>query len=165
MAFVAKLGDLLGGSTLGSAGTGWSILLSLSNVVDFMGGSTLGALRLGCTTLGEKTGRGGSLVGGLSGACVGLCVALALGSGVAEGKNSEAAASEKILLRRVRSAIGDCCKHAGIVPFSADSRLPAAEMTALAGVTLGFEIYLCLWSTVADTLVARVFTIQIFHAR
>ena len=88
-----------------------------------------------------------------------------LGSGVDKGKNGEAAASEKISLRRVRSASGDCCKHAGIVSFSAEARLPAAAMTESAGVTFGFEIYLCLCNTVADTLVARVFNIQKFHSR
>ena len=51
-AFVGKHGDLLGGSTHGSVGMGWFILLSVMAVVDHMGGSTLGALRLGCTTLG-----------------------------------------------------------------------------------------------------------------
>ena len=67
VAFVAKRGDLLGGSTLEAAGMGWFVLLSLINVADRLGGSTLVAMRLGCTTLGETTGRGGSLVGGLSG--------------------------------------------------------------------------------------------------
>ena len=69
--FVEKRGDLLGGSTLGSVGMGWFILLSLISFVDCLGGSTLGAMRLGCTTLGENTGRGGILVGGLSGARMG----------------------------------------------------------------------------------------------
>ena len=185
--FVAKRGGLLGGSTLGAVGIGWFVLMFLINVVDILGGSTLGTMRLGCTTLGETTGRGGSLVGGLSGAHVGrraltsmwpfllalldiccekvLCVVLTLGSGVVEGGNGEAAASEKISLRRVRSASGDCCKHAGIVPFSSEARLPAAAMLASSGVTLGFEIYLCLCNTVSDTLVARVFNIQNFHSR
>ena len=86
VAFVAKCGDLLGGSTLGAEGMGWSILLYLSNVVDRLDSSTISALRLGCTTLVENTGRGGSLVGGLSGDRVGLCIALMLGSGVDEGK-------------------------------------------------------------------------------
>ena len=166
VAFVAKRGDLLGGSTLGAAGMGWSILLSLINLEDRLGGSNLGAMMLGCTTLRENTGRYGGLVDCLSGARVGrrtltsmwkflltlldicckkgLFSALTLGSGVAEGKHGEAAASEKISLRRVRSAIGDCCKHLGIVPFSAEAILPAAAMTASVGVTLGFEMYLCL---------------------
>ena len=34
VAFVAKRGDLLGGSTLGSVGVGWLILLFLISVVD-----------------------------------------------------------------------------------------------------------------------------------
>ena len=94
-----------------------------------------------------------------------MCVASTLGSGVAKGKNGEAAAPEKISLMRVRYSSGDCCKHAGIVPFSAESRFPAAEMTALAGVTFGFEMYLCLWNTVAETLVEQVFNIQNVHVR
>ena len=183
-AFVTKHGDLLGGSTLGDVGMGWFILLYLISVVDRLDGSTLGAMRLGLT-LGENTGRGGNLVGGLSGACVcvrvlismwsfllilldiccekGLCVASARGSGVVERKDGEATVSEKISLRRERSARGDCCKHAGIAPFSTDARLPAAAITVSAGVTFGFEMYLCLWNTVAETLVARVFNIQKVH--
>ena len=87
------------------------------------------------------------------------------GVGIVERRYGEAAASEKISLRRVRSASGDCCKHAGISPFSTDARLPAAAITASARVTFGFEMYLCLWDTVAETLVARVFNIQKVHAR
>ena len=68
--FAAKHGDLLGGSTLGSVGMGWFILLSLISVVDRLDGSTLGEMRLGFT-LGKNTIRGGYLVGGLSGARVG----------------------------------------------------------------------------------------------
>ena len=71
MAFVEKRGDLLGGSTLGATGMGWSILLSLVNLGYRLGRSTLKAMMLGCTTLGENIGRGGGLVGGLSGARVG----------------------------------------------------------------------------------------------
>ena len=67
VAFVEKCGDLLGGSTLGSVGMGWLILLCLISVVDRIGGSNIGAMRLGFT-LGENTGRG---VGGLAGDCVG----------------------------------------------------------------------------------------------
>ena len=95
----------------------------------------------------------------------GLCVASARGLGVVEKKDGEAAASEKSSLRRIRSPSGDCCKHAGIVPFYAKARFTAAAMTASAGVTFGFEIYLCLWNTAADTLVGRVFNIQKVHAR
>ena len=65
-----------------------------------------------------------------------------LGLGVVERKDGEAAASEKISLRRVRSASGDCCKHAGILPLSTEARFPAAEITASVGVTFGFEMYL-----------------------
>ena len=162
-------------------------MLSLIAVVDRLDGSTLGAMGLGCTTLGENTGRGGSSVGGLSGDCAGrhtlssmwpflltlldifcekgLCVASDLGSDVVKGKYGEAAACEKISLRCVRFASGDFCKHADILTSSAKARLPAAARTTLAGVTLGFEMYLCLCNTVADTLVARVFNIQNFHAR
>ena len=65
--FVAKRGDLLGGSTLGDVVMGWFILLSLITVVYCLDGSTPGAMRLGFT-LGENTGRG---LGGLAGAYVG----------------------------------------------------------------------------------------------
>ena len=95
----------------------------------------------------------------------GWCVASARGLGVFGKKDCEAAASEKISRRRVRSASRDCCKLAGIFPFSAETRFPAAAMTELVGVTLGFEMYWCLWNTVFETLVARVFIIQNFHAR
>ena len=95
----------------------------------------------------------------------GWCVVSVRGLGVVESKDGEDAASEKISLRRVRSASGGCCKHAGILPFSTKARLPAAAITALAGVTFGFEMYLCLWNTIAETLVARVFNIQKVHAR
>ena len=167
MAFVEKLGDLLSGSTLGYVGMGWLILLCLISVVYRLGGSNLGAMRLGFT-LGENTGRG---VGGLAGARVcgrvlssmwsflllllGICceevwrVASVRGLGVVERKDGEDAASDKISLRRVRSDSGDCCKHAVILPFVTEARLPAAAITASAGVTLGFEMYLCLWNTIA----------------
>ena len=49
VAFVAKRGYLLGGSTLGAVGMSWFILLSLISVVDRLDGSTLGAMRLGFT--------------------------------------------------------------------------------------------------------------------
>ena len=183
VAVVAKRGDLLGGSTLGSVGMGWLILLCLISVVDRLGGSNLVAMRLGFT-LGENTGR---VVGRVAGACVGgrvlssmwsfllflfgicceegWCVALARGLSVVERKDGEAAASEKISLRRVRSASGDCCKHAGILPFCTNATLPAAAITTSAGVTFGFEMYLCLWNTVSETLVAQVFNIQRVHTR
>ena len=183
MAFVSKTGDPLGGSTLGSVGMGWLIMLCLISVVDCLGGSNLGKMRLGFT-LGENTGRG---VGSVSGArmggrvlssmwsfllllfgifCeVGWCVASARGLVIVERKDGEDAASEKISIRRVRYASGDCCKHAGILTFSTEARLPAAAITASEGVTFGFEMYLCLWNTVAETLVAWVFNIKKFHTR
>ena len=65
-----------------------------------------------------------------------------LGFGVVERKDGEDAASDKISLRRVRTASGDCCKHAVILPFSTNSILPAAEITASTGVMFGFEMYL-----------------------
>ena len=37
-------------------------------------------------------------------------------------------------------------------PLIAVIRFHAATIMALAGVVVGFEIYLCLWKTVADTL-------------
>ena len=43
--------------------------------------------------------------------------------------------------------------------------LPAAAITASFGVTNGFEMCLCLWKTVADTQVHRVFNIQMIYAR
>ena len=49
VAFVEKLGDRLGGCTLGSAGMGWLILLCLISVVDRLGGSNIGAMMLGFT--------------------------------------------------------------------------------------------------------------------
>ena len=55
---------------------------------------------------------------------------MARGLGVVERKDGDAAASEKISLRRVRSTSGDFCKHAGILPFSTEARLPAAAITA-----------------------------------
>ena len=87
------------------------------------------------------------------------------GLGVVERKYGEAAASDKISLRRIRTASGDCCKHASILPFSTDSIFPGAEITASTGVMFGFEMYLCLWNTFSETLVAQVFNIQKFHAR
>ena len=95
----------------------------------------------------------------------GWYIALERWLGVVERKDVEADASEKISLRRVRSASGDFCKLAGILTFSPEARLPAAAITASAGVMFGFEIYLCLWKYVAETLVARVFNIQKVHAR
>ena len=53
----------------------------------------------------------------------------------------------------------------GIFPLIKLAILPAAAMTASSGVTDGFETYLCLWKTVADTRVHRVFDIQMIHAR
>ena len=44
-------------------------------------------------------------------------------------------------------------------------RFPNDAMMTSARVVFGFEIYLCLWKTVADTRVTRVLIIQIFHAR
>ena len=42
-----------------------------------------------------------------------------------------------------------------MLTFSAEAKFLAAEITAFVGVTAGFEIYLCLWITVADTCVVR----------
>ena len=67
VAFVAKRGDLLSGSTLGSIGMVWLILMCFISVVDRLGCSNLGAMRFGFT-LGENTGRG---VFGVAGAHVG----------------------------------------------------------------------------------------------
>ena len=50
-------------------------------------------------------------------------------------------------------------------PLSTEARFPAAEITASVGVTFGFEMYLSLWNTVSENLVARVFNIQKVHAR
>ena len=61
------------------------------------------------------------------------------GLGVVERKYGEAAASDKISLRRIRTASGDCCKHAGILPFSTEARLPAAAITVSGGCRLGLK--------------------------
>ena len=74
-----------------------------------------------------------------------------------------AAASENILLRRDSSEKGDSCRDWGILIFSAAAKFWAADMTASSGVTLGFEMYLCLWKTVLEIRTARVLIIHIFH--
>ena len=75
-----------------------------------------------------------------------------------------AAASDNIVMRRVSLLKGDSWRRLSMWPLIAVSRFPAAAMTASAGVTVGFEIYLCLWKAVDDTWVAQVFIIQIVHA-
>ena len=103
----------------------------------------------------------------LLGICCKECwsVASVRGLGVVERKDGEDATSEKNSLRRVSSASGDCCKHAGILPFSTEARLTAAAIMASVGVTFGFEMYLCLLNTVSETLVAQIFNIQKVHVR
>ena len=76
-----------------------------------------------------------------------------------------AAGSENIMLRRVSALKWNSWRRWVRWPFIAVMRFPAAAMMALAGVAVGFERYLFLWKTVADTQVAQVFIIQIFHAR
>ena len=76
-----------------------------------------------------------------------------------------AAASEKIVMRRVSSLKGDYWRRWGMCTLIAVIRLPAAAIMASARVAVGFEIYLCLWKTVSDTQVAWVFLIQVSHAR
>ena len=95
----------------------------------------------------------------------GWYVASVRGLGVVERKDGEDSASEKISLRRVRTDSGDCCNPTGILPFSTEARLTAAAITASAGVTFGFEMYLCLWNTFSETLVAQIFNIQKVHVR
>ena len=63
--------------------------------------------------------------------------------------------------RWVRALSLSCC---GKLPVSNVARAPAAAMMRLAGVTLGLEMYLCLWNTVADTRKECVFFIHIVHA-
>ena len=70
-----------------------------------------------------------------------------------------AAESEKIVLRRVSSLKEDSWRRWGMWPLIAVTRSPAAAIMASSGVVVGFEIYLCLWKTVADTQVAWVFII------
>ena len=76
-----------------------------------------------------------------------------------------AAASENIVLRQVSSLWWDSWRQWGKWPLIAVMRLPYAAMMASAGVAVGFERYLCLLKTVADTRVAQVLIIQIFHSR
>ena len=66
---------------------------------------------------------------------------------------------------RVISLKGDSWRWWDMWPLIAVIRFPAAAMMELTGVAVRFEIYLCLWKTVADTRVARMFIIQILHAR
>ena len=66
-------------------------------------------------------------------------------------------------LRRITFASEDSWRYWGILPFSVEAKFLAAEISMSAGVTAGFETYLCLWITVAGTCVARVCCIQIFQ--
>ena len=76
-----------------------------------------------------------------------------------------AAASENIVLRHVSSIWWDSWRRWGKWPLIAVMRFPAAAMMASAGVAVGFERYLRLLKTVAETRVAQVLIIQIFHSR
>ena len=69
------------------------------------------------------------------------------------------AASENIVLRCVSSLKWYSWRRWGRWLL-----IYAAVMASVREV-IEFEIYLCLWKTVADTRVAQVFIIQIFHAR
>ena len=60
------------------------------------------------------------------------------------------------VLRRVNSSRADSPRLWGRLPLMASANLPAAAMTASSGVTVGAEMYLCLWKMVPDTQVARV---------
>ena len=51
------------------------------------------------------------------------------------------------------------------MPLHAAVKLLAAAMTASAAETIGFEMYLCLWKTVAETLVVREAFIHMVQAR
>ena len=73
--------------------------------------------------------------------------------------------SENIVLRRVNLLKWDYWRRWGRWPLIVVMRFPAAAMMTSAGVAVGFERYLCLWKTIADTRVAWVLIIQIFHAR
>ena len=68
-----------------------------------------------------------------------------------------AAASENIVMRRVSSLKWDSWRRWVRWPFIAVIRFPAAAIMASAVVAVGFERYLCLWNTVADTRVVCVY--------
>ena len=68
-------------------------------------------------------------------------------------------------LRRVKSSRDDSLRCWGILPLSAAAKLLAAAMTVSAAETEGFEMYLCLWKTVAETLVVRDAFIHMVQAR
>ena len=71
----------------------------------------------------------------------------------------------KTELRRVRSSMASLLRLLDQAPLMTEASLPAAAMTASAGVTAGFEMYLCLWKTVPDTRVARESVIHMVQAR
>ena len=73
------------------------------------------------------------------------------------------AVSENIVLRRFSSLIWDSWRQWDRWSFIAVMRFPAVAMITSAGVAVRFERYFCLWKTVADTRVAWVLIIQIFH--
>ena len=138
-----------------------------------VGGATLVGLVWGAT-LGGVSGKSG-----LGSACSKLSSGVSIGMGVDRGGQvcvkisrcggisiwGVAAASANILLRRVISLWWDSWRRWGKWPLIAVIRFPAAAMMESSRAAAGFEIYLCLWKTVADTWVAWVFIIQIFHAR
>ena len=80
------------------------------------------------------------------------------------GVDSPVAAREKIELRCVKASRDDSLRYWGIFPFSAAVKLLAAAMTASAAETVGFDMNLCLWKTVAKTLVVHEAFIHMVQA-
>jgi len=77
----------------------------------------------------------------------------------------EAAACANGVSRYVNLSREDSPRLWDRFPLSASDSLPAAAMTASSGVTAGAEMYLCLWKTVLNTLVARVSFIHMVQAQ
>ena len=87
------------------------------------------------------------------------------GGGSVGGSVSAASACLKTEPRRVSSLSEVLLSWCGMWPLMRVASLTAAAMTESSGVTDGFDMYLCLWKTVADTRVKWVFVIQMIHAR
>ena len=81
------------------------------------------------------------------------------------GSGSAAEAFWKMKPRRVSWLSEVSLSWCGKCPLIKLASLPAAAMTASSEVTDGFEMYLCLWKTVADTRVHQIFAIQMINAR
>ena len=82
--------------------------------------------------------------------------AVTLAGGVTESVGGSGFAANtfwKMEPRRVSWLSKVSLSWCGIFPLIKLAILPAAAMTASSGVTDGFEMYLCLWKTIADTRV------------